>query len=90
MSSLATTFIPIPLLQMVGEDKTEITDKNMLNEKDFPPRFLDWFNKHKSDVKSVYDVRPDIQEHFTLKEFALEVRNELVIQRLEAMQAARK
>jgi hypothetical protein len=76
MSSVATNFIPIPLHLRIG-DNEEITDKGILNEKDFPAKFLDWFNKYKPDIEPLYNACPVIQEHFTLKEFAFELQAEM-------------
>lgn len=76
MSSLATTFVPTPLLQYAGENK-EMTDKNMLSEKDFSVEFNNWFNKYESEIKKEYESHPLIMAEFSLKEFALELRAEM-------------
>lgn len=77
MSYLATTFLPVPIHERADTNKLEITDKGLLNEKDFPPEFSDWFNKYQSDIEPLYLAYPVIQEHFTLKEFAFELRTEM-------------
>lgn len=76
MSSLATDFIPIPLHERI-QDSTEITDKNLLNETDYPQEFTDWFNSNRAEINKVYSENPLLMAEFTLKEFAFEIRAEM-------------
>ena len=76
MSSLATTFLPIPLHERVGANQ-EITDKNLLTEKDYPLEFNDWFNKHRIEIEPIYLNNLLLMAEFSLKEFAFEIQVEM-------------
>lgn len=76
MSSIATTFIPVPLHERADANK-EITDKDILNESDFPQEFTDWFNKHRADIEPIYQNNLLLMAHFSLKEFAFELQAEM-------------